>query len=439
MSAQQPKALEEMIFHKKDFDQFREWINLNLEALTWQGRYAQEFEEFWEIFFVDGLSLIQVMERFRYATNESKIGPLISWFNWLFERFLSFVFINQDISIYQLSLQTDLPVAKVASILRNFFLNYYPYLDDYLSETFQISNVASANLYLTFNQMAAEGKITSALTELERDDVMPSMEITLYEEWRAFLQKMKREIYHPQFDFKKIKASASFNKQWRLLREISLMILLGFILMLGIKKWNEYREKKMVEKISIYEPQFKWLDKNLSFKPFTGGKKITPVEFDFEDIEDAENQKIVDVVNTNRYETESEVVLTSWDSLPRDFGTADLEQSDYEELKKRGYRESRYGNTKVYRVMMKSVDTNTSRQKLNDLIGTYSVTQVDNVKPGKAVPGGFYYNLYVPRTHLKEFLAQVVDVDDSILYESRTRTTRNPAGKNKVFIWVKSI
>jgi len=133
------------------------------------------------------------------------------------------------------------------------------------------------------------------------------------------------------------------------------------------------------------------------------------------------------------------VVLTSWDSLPRDFGTADLEQSDYEELKKRGYRESRYGNTKVYRVMMKSVDTNTSRQKLNDLIGTYSVTQVDNVKPGKAVPGGFYYNLYVPRTHLKEFLAQVVDVDDSILYESRTRTTRNPAGKNKVFIWVKSI
>ena len=120
MAPQQQKALKAVIFYQDDFDQFRAWINLNLEALTWQGRYGQEFEEFWSIFFVDGLSLAQVVERFHYANNEAKIGPLISWFNWLFERFISFVFVHREISIYELAQHTDVSVAKIASMLRNF-------------------------------------------------------------------------------------------------------------------------------------------------------------------------------------------------------------------------------------------------------------------------------------------------------------------------------
>merc|ERR1711991_98421 len=98
-----------------------------------------------------------------------------------------------------------------------------------------------------------------------------------------------------------------------------------------------------------------------------------------------------------------------------------------------------YGNTKVYRVMMKSVDTQKSKGNLEKLLTDYGVKQVDNVKPGQAVPGGFYYNLYVPRVRLKEFLAQVMDIDEAILYESRTRAKRNPPGQNKVFIWMKSL
>jgi hypothetical protein len=88
---------------------------------------------------------------------------------------------------------------------------------------------------------------------------------------------------------------------------------------------------------------------------------------------------------------------------------------------------------------MKSVDTYVAKSKLDVLLKNYEVSQVDNVKPGQDVPGGIYYNLFVPRERLKEFIAQVMEVDDSILYESRTRAGRNPVGKNKVFIWVKNI
>ena len=88
---------------------------------------------------------------------------------------------------------------------------------------------------------------------------------------------------------------------------------------------------------------------------------------------------------------------------------------------------------------MRSVDAFSSKERLDVLLKKYEVTRVDNVKPGKKVPGGMYYNLYVPREYLKEFMAQVMEFDDAVLYESRTRTGRNPPGKNKVFIWVKNI
>ena len=139
-----------------------------------------------------------------------------------------------------------------------------------------------------------------------------------------------------------------------------------------------------------------------------------------------------------RFDVESEVSLTSWDALPKNFDIADRERSDYEESG-RGYRESRYGNTKVYRVLMKSEDTLKAKSHLNKLLKKYQITQVDNVKPGMRVPGGIYYNLYVPLKHLKEFMAQATEGRDAVLYESRTRAKRNPPGKSKVFIWIKSI
>ena len=122
----------------------------------------------------------------------------------------------------------------------------------------------------------------------------------------------------------------------------------------------------------------------------------------------------------------------------KDFTSADLEQSAYEEERKGGYRDTRFGNKIVYRVMMRSVDPSTSRGQVNELLAKYAVTQLGKVKPGTFVPGGVYYNLFVPTNYLKEFLAQVMDTGEAILYKSRTRS-RNPPGKNKVFIWIKTI
>lgn len=425
---------------KEDFDEFRVWLNLNLEAVTWQGRYQKEFDDFWTIFFNDVLSLDELSERFDYALQIANIGPLSSWFNWLRNKLLCYVFLNNDISIIDLARHAKCGPNELATMLRGFFLDHFPHLDDQLSECFQLGNVTNSSARLTFKRLQERFALAQIKRGSHEDEIMTSMEVTLYDEWGFFVRKMRKEVKSEKFDIHKIKKRLTFEKQFKFFKEVVILAIVGGLLVLAIRHGNQVYEKFLVDKISIYEPQFQWLDKTLTFKS-NDESSVEDFALDIGDIEEmvdvAGDFGIVD--EEERFDTESEVVLTSWDSLPRDFSVASLEVSSFEELENRGYRDTRYGSTKVYRVLMKTVDALDVRDKLDTLLRNYQVTQVDNVRPGQHVPGGIYYNLYVPMNRLKEFIAQVMEVDESILYESRTRAGRNPPGQNKVFIWVKTI
>lgn len=431
------------IFDREDLERFESWLGLNYDALTWQGRYETEFRAFWSAFFVAGQSFSQIIARFDYALLYAKIGPLNAWFTWLRNSFLFYIFLTKDLSILELSERSKLSYDRLGVILRDFMIEYFPEYEDQLSERFQVSNRISPNLGLKYSELKSDYNLGDEALKHNLDSVLNSMEITLYPEWVKLSLKMQRDLFHPGFDFSRIKTNLSFKRQLRVFRDIIIFLLVGVVMVFVIQKLNIKWEKEIIEKISVYEPQLKWLDTTLSFKEDQantnenfelGASEIDEVETEQESQFDA-----LALDDEIRYEEESDVILTSWDSLPKDFDVADLEQSDYEEERKRGYRDSRYGSTKVYRVLLRSVDTRKSKKELNVLLDKYKVTQVDNVKPGKSVPGGIYYNIYVPRLYLKEFLAQVVDMDEAVLYESRTRTGRNPPGQNKVFIWVKNI
>lgn len=433
---------DKIIFTQENLSDFEHWLSLNYDALTWQGRYEAEFEGFWSAFFVAGQSLEQMVERFKYGLLYAQIGPLHSWFTWLRDCFFCYTFINKNISILDLSRAVSIPYDSLGIILREYFLEQYPEYEEQLSQRFQLANRISPNLDLTYLKLKEELLLDERAEKKNNDSVLNSMEVTLYPEFQSLNKKMQHDLFHPNFDFSRIKTNLSFSRQLKVFREILIFLLLGVGLVFGLQKLNKKWEKSILEQISIYEPQLKWLDTSLTFQ-----ENDSNVRQNFElgareidEVETKESQFDNLAFSDNiRYEEESDVVLTSWDALPKDFDVVDLEQSEYEELKKRGYRDSRYGNTKVYRVLMRSVDTKTSKDRLNFLLEKYQVTRVDNVKPGKQVPGGIYYNLYVPREYLKEFMAQVMEFDDAVLYESRTRTGRNPPGKNKVFIWVKNI
>lgn len=433
---------DSIVFSEKNIKDFEEWLGLNYDALTWQGRYETEFNSFWEAFFVPGQSLEQMVERFRYALLYAQIGPLHSWFTWLRDCFFCYTFMTKNLTILELSSRVGIPYDGLGIILREFFLEKFPGSEDELSERFQLANRVSPNLTLDYKTLKSELSLSDDAEMGNVDSVLNSMEVTLYPEWKSLNTKIQKDLFHPNFDFSRIKTNLSFTRQLKVFREILVFLIIGIGLVFITQKLNKKWEKAILEQISIYEPQLKWLDTSLTFKESDGTSK-KDFELGARELDEVETQEsqfdALSFADEIRYEEESDVVLTSWDALPKDFDVVNLEQSDYEELKNRGYRDSRYGNTKVYRVLMRSVDTKNSKDRLNILLQKYKVTRVDNVAPGKSVPGGIYYNLYVPREYLKEFMAQVMEFDDAILYESRTRTGRNPPGKNKVFIWVKNI
>lgn len=423
-----------------DYRQFRDWIQLDMDSISWQGRYLQDFEDFWTLFFLDGLGLARLMERFRYAQSEARIGPLSAWFSWLKEKFLCFMYVTRGQSVRELSLEAKMDVPQVASILRNFFVDKFPHLDEEINAAFQMGNVGSPNVDLTWKSLSSSLRLAELTSGVHEDEIMPSMEITLYDDWRVFLGRMKRDFFHPHFSLARIRGEANFRTQVKFLQEMLIMVFIGVTLVYAVQWFNSWYEKYLADKISIYEPQFLWVEKTLKFR-----SKDDAVASDFKlDLDDIENipkdeQKIERLGDEEeRTDTESNVVLTSWDSLPRDFDLANQEQSEYEEEKKQGLRDTTYGERKVYRVMMKSVDPPSIRNVLNALLPRYDIVQSDSVRPGTAVPGGLYYNLFVPREYLKEFLSQVMDIGEATLYESRTNVG-NPPGKNKVFIWIKGL
>ena len=423
-------------FLDQDIQEYRKWLKLNIYSVTWKGKYTKEFEEFWPLFFGKDQNLSQIIERFEFAKSIVKIGPLISWLNFLMERLLAYTFIYKKTSLLELSRETGIPVPRMATILRNFFLESFPYFDEYFNNVFHVGNLANHNLHLTFDKVAGEKKLSKDFYGPADDDILSSLEVTLFDEWPIFIKKLKKHLNIPVKNYKKINTKQIFKKNIGPFFEVIGLLLLGYGLIIGTKNFNKWYEKILVGKIEIFEPQTKWEESNIIFK------KVNPKELaelkapakNLEDIKVPETKERID----EEFETESEVILSSWKALPKDFNIAGLEQSEYEEFSKRAIRDNRYGNRKIFRVMMESVQPRLTKKKLDDLLSKYQVTQVDNVKPGMYVPGGLYYNIFVPQKFLKEFLAQVMETEEATLYETRTKI-KNPPGKGRVFIWIKGL
>lgn len=431
---------KDLFFSQDDLNSFRSWLGLNVHEMTWQGKNLNELEEFWSLLFEKDLTLSQLVVRINQTIVWVDSGPLASWLSWINHRLFVYSFINSDLTIHQLSIRGHNQIGEMARILRDYFIEFHPHLDDPLSETFQISHFIDEKSQYTFEQVTNKIGNLDISRGSKPDEIMISLEITLFESWPKLMARARKSFSPNSLTPQEAKQIIEGPGHLRLVRDAFVIVIVGVLLVFAIRWMNQRYEKFMTDSISIYEPQFEWLNKNLNFKSV---EEINPQNVkiavkDIDEVDDSQNP-FGQILEDERFETESEVLVTSWDELPRDFDQANLEKSDYEEKNSQGYRENRYGNTKVYRVMMKAVDMVRTKANLKGLMDQYAVTQVDNVKPGMSVPGGMYFNLYVPREFLKEFIAQVMEVDDSILYESQARTYRNPAGKNRVFIWVKDI
>ncbi len=424
-----------------DLNKFKEWLELDLDSISWEGRFLEEFEDFWNALFIENSNVEFYFSRIDLLKSKATSGPLVTWFNWLREKFICYLFLYKGFTIRELGIISLKDEKAVALILRDFFIERFPHLEESLNDSFQVGTKISKNLQLTFKNIQDRLVLTSGLRGSLEDEVLTTLEVTLYPDWKTIHELLKKMNDDNKINLDKMVKGASFNKQLKFFQELALLFLFGGLLIFTVKVINKHYEDYLIQKISLFEPNFFWLDKSLSFKskdPLAANE----VELSYKELEKLEalESKSVfkDETSSSRYDVESDVVLTSVEALPRDFTVADLEQSEYEEVKKGGYRDSRYGRRKAYRVMMTSVNPKETKQKLLKVLKFFEVKQVDNVKPGTSIPGGLYFNLYVKRNNLKEFLSRVSSVEESTILESKT-VFGGPYGTNKVFIWIKNI
>lgn len=433
--------MNELIFTKNDYLQFRDWLSLNMDGLTWQGRFKKEFEQFWEVFFEENLTLKEIMIRFEYAYTQVNIGSLSSWFIWLRDKFINYIFIFKDQSIESIAKAAKLSPGLVANILRNFLLEEYPHLDQVLSEKFQVGNILSPNLKLKFAQLKLEFKLSAPLVGSKDEEIMPGMEVTLFDEWEVFIKRMKNDFTSKGFSLSRIYERSNFLKQLKVFQDVTVLLLIFALTIYTVKQGNIWFEKNLASKVSIYEPQFTWLNKDSVFKAPTE-VKTEGFKLDFDGIKDiSKSEDLYEFFDPENYEEESEVTLTTFENIPRDLNQADKEASLYEgdAENPNGYRDQSGGRTKVYRVMMTSTNTYDVRDRLNAVVKKFQGEPVGESRPGLDVPGGVYYNLYIPRNNFKDFMSEMIEVNPAKVFEGNTSNVKNVPGKTRVFIMIKSI
>ncbi len=433
----------EMTLNYDDQKKFKDWLDLNLTSISWEGRYLEEFNLVWGMIYHSPVLVTDQFNLLSSLKNNINQGPVICWIDWLIQKYLCFLFIEKNISVEELALLSQLDVDYVSLTLRNFFIDHFPQFDEEINNLLHTGNRLSLNRKRRFVELKDRLSVGSIKNKgTIEEEVLTSLEVTLYSDWqkiKTFLYAKNSLINKPEEALREI---GFFNNKVKFLSELLILFIIGGLLIFLIKVGNKSYENYLIEKISLFSPQFFWLDKNLSFKNV--GDKITNninIQSDeLDELEKIENKKVFDdIQSSTRYEVESDVVLTSVDTLPKDFEVAGLELSNYEEERKGGYRNSRYGRRKAYRVMMTSVNPPTLKKQIISSLEKYKVKQVDNVRPGTSIPGGIYFNLYVPRKELQKFMLEVTSLEEhSTILESRT-VFSGPKNTDKVFIWIKNI
>jgi hypothetical protein len=428
----------------KDFDQFKSWLDLDINSIAWEGRYAESFSGFWDSLFKEKIEPLELSERFELAKRIAKSGPLISWLTWLFEKFIVFSFIHQGSSVREISLTFELQERYVSTVLRDHLIKVYPIYEDLINDKLQISNVYSDNLFLTFPELEKILGDEARSKGTFEDDILAHMEVTLYPDWPNLVKELRKDLLSLKLDFENVKKKVSFKRQIRFVQEVIILLLILSVIIFVLKNTNKWYESYLVNKITLFEPNFFWLDKSLTYQEqdLLAKQQIDLSNKELDELERIEAQQVfTDETGASRFDPESDVVvLESVENVPKTFGEAETEQSEYEENKKGGYRDSSYAssNKKAYRILMASVEPTTIRSKILPLMQKYGITQVDNVKPGTQIPGGLYFNLSVPSKFLKEFMTKVSGMTEATIFESRSQGG-DVAGKNRVFIWVKGI
>ncbi len=406
-----------LIFLKTEAEEFKLWLNLLWDDSLEDRKLKSSFHSFWYYLFSEDCEVSEIFERLDKILLFTRKQALNSWMQWFKIQLCHYLFFRGSYSLKDLEQVTGIDAKTLCFWLREQVLVFYSESEKQINHFFLFSSgITATGLKKYLEQPSFPNKI-------ENDGLLRKMESILLIEWQNLMRKIRKEPFFK--NYQSLKRSLRIKDKMRMLKEgLVALVALSLIIFL-VQKGNSWYEQQLVEKIKNLEPEFSWLKTDDYYKE---EKDLSVLEKSVSSL----NISDIKLENSSleRFETETAI---DFDSVPQDFTQALDERSLYEEKRKGGYRFSS-GSTTAYRVMMVSDDPSKVVGKLNNFLKEYKITPVDKVTPGQRLPGGFYYNLYVPNGNLDNFLSEVKGMSESYFY---TNLSSSYPGKSKVFIWVK--
>lgn len=423
----------------KDFEGFKSWLGLNWEGVTWQGRYEADFQKFWDLFYVNEITIKQLAHRYEIAKIKMKSGPIVSWVSWLEEKHIVYLFISNDFNIFELSEQFNKSCSDIGYIIRNFFVEKFPHQEEYFSDILHIGNMFSEGQSVRFAKFKKDLNLPEGFTGAIEDEILNNLEVTLFEDWYLFIEYLSKLSKKEDKTLVRERRKKVLNLYGIVFRDV--LILFSFVALMVklIMFGNQWYDEYLFEKIKTFADFFSSSDHLVKEKSVSKVKQ-KKLNFELKEIKEfeAKQERFLAQENIERYAIESDIMLSSMENVPQDFQKAAFDDPTKKE-DKGGFRDETFGRKKVYRVMIKTESSKLINDKIKTLIKKFDGESVgENEKLERIVPGGVYYNLYIPKEYENEFLSEASTIKESMILPSKNRKLP-PPGKSKIFIWVKEI
>ena len=113
------------------------------------------------------------------------------------------MFLHKNLSIKEIANYSDMREAEISFTLRNFFIERYPHLEDQMNKEFHFGNKLSKTNQLKFTDIKNKYHFDKEIRGRIEDDILASLEITLYSEWNKLKNLISKTATTTKSDTKK--------------------------------------------------------------------------------------------------------------------------------------------------------------------------------------------------------------------------------------------
>ncbi|MBF0311764.1 MAG: hypothetical protein HQK52_00010 [Oligoflexia bacterium] len=421
---------------REDFEKFKIWLGLDADSSLTDVSKRETFDFFWEKLFIGIESCIQLRELYGVVLSGLQPGPLRSWFCWLRDKHIVYLFVANDFSIVLLSEIFLLRTAEIAHILRNFFCENILGHENYFNNLFHLDFLNSKSPEISFLKIVSELRINKKI-RISNEDIINSLEISKCFDWKDAIELIEGgRCYRGGRRF--FSASNKFNTTFffRLTKELLVLLVVTVSMLLLIKLGHFWYNNYLSKKFSIFIPDFLWMDQSLIFKTSSAGNKGNS-RGKFQEIEELSMRKSISsiVIDEERFEAETDLF-----SMQEDFGQV-AAASGEQKLPVRVYRDEAFGKKRVYRIIIKTDDPAKIKSEMSYLLKKYGADVMNNEAEFELTgpSGGVYYNLLIKQNLAKDFIEEGGYSNYGVVYVTRSSSTLIPDQMSRVFVWVKKI